>query len=340
MVFVPVLDKNNLPLMPTKPSRARRWIRAGRATPFYRKGIYCVRLKSNASGDHKQEVVIGIDPGSKREAYTIKSEAHTYLNILTGTPHWVKDAVEQRRIMRRARRFRKTRRRPTRFNNRKAKKLAPSTRARWQLKLNVCKFLKKLFNITRFIIEDIRAKARKNAKKWNKSFSPLEVGKKWFYGELGSLGRVYTKQGYETKALRDIAELKKNKSKLVDKFECHNVDSWVLANWLIGGHITPDNTEMIKYVPLRFHRRQLHVMVPSKGGIRREYGSTRSMGLKRGSLVFHKKYGYVYIGGTSKGRISVHELNTGKRLAQNIKLEDVRFKTYSGYRRVENSSLC
>jgi len=39
--------------------------------------------------------------------------------------------------------------------------------------------------------------------------------------------------------------LKKFKSKLADKFECHNVDSWVLANSITGGHIKPDNTERI-----------------------------------------------------------------------------------------------
>lgn len=37
------------------------------------------------------------------------------------------------------------------------------------------------------------------------------------------------------------------------------------------------------------------------------------MGLKRGSLVKHVKHGLCYVGGTSKGRISLHDM-TGKRL--------------------------
>ena len=319
--------------MPTTLLRAKRWVNSGKATPFYKKGIFCARLNVKTPNTHKQEIVVGIDPGSKREAYTIKSEAHTYLNILTETPDWVKDAVERRRNMRRARRFRNTRYREARFDNRKSKKLAPSTKARWQLKLNICKWLEKIFPITHYVVEDIKAKTWKNAKKWNVSFSPLEVGKQWFYEEIKQLGILETKQGYETKELRDNAGLKKSSSKLDDKFECHNVDSWVLANWLVGGHVKPDNTSIIKLVPLRFHRRQLHALQPSTGGARKPYGSTRSLGLKRGSLVKHKKYGLCYVGGTMNDRISVHSLNGGKRLAQNVRVEDCEFRTYLSERR-------
>jgi hypothetical protein len=332
-MFVPVVDQNNKPLMPTTHSRADRWVRSGKATRFYRKGIFCVRLNVEPSNTSTQEIAVGIDPGSKREAYTVKSESHTYLNILTETPNWVKKAVEVRAQMRRARRFRKTRYRPARFNNRTSKKLSPSTKARWQLKLNMCKFLKTVFPITHFVVEDIKAKTWKNAKKWNTSFSPLEVGKSWFYSELKQLGVLETNQGYETKELRDSLGLKKSSSKLADKFECHNVDSWVLANYMVGGHTEPDNKSLIKLVPLRFHRRQLHALQPSSSGSRREYGGTRSLGLKRGSLVKHKKYGLCYVGGSSKERISVHSLESGKRLSQSVKVEECEFRTYLNLRR-------
>lgn len=318
--------------MPTIPSRARRWIRSGEATPVWKKGVFCVRLNVEPSNTNKQLIVVGIDPGSKREAYTVKSKAHTYLNILTETVDWVKDAVKTRREMRRARRFRKT---PCRVNrkNRSRGGLVPSTKARWQLKLNISKCFKKFFPIRHFIVEDIKARTWKNAKKWNISFSPLEVGKQWFYSELEKLGKLDTKRGYETKALRDALGLKKSSSKLADKFECHNVDSWVLANYVVGGHTKPDNTSLIKLVPLRFHRRQLHVLQPTTGEIRREYGGTRSLGFKRGSLVRHKKYGLCYVGGSSKGRISVHSLEDGKRLSQNVRVDDCVFKTYLSWRK-------
>jgi hypothetical protein len=44
MQFVPVVDKNQIPLMPTTSARARRWIRSGKATPFWKRGVFCVRL--------------------------------------------------------------------------------------------------------------------------------------------------------------------------------------------------------------------------------------------------------------------------------------------------------
>jgi len=50
-------------------------------------------------------------------------------------------------------------------------------------------------------------------------------------------------------------------------------------------------------VPLSWHRRQLHRFQPAKVGVRRRYGGTISLGLKKGTLVKHAKYGLCYIGG-------------------------------------------
>jgi hypothetical protein len=175
--------------------------------------------------------------------------------------------------------------------------------------------------------------------KWDVSFSPLEVGKKWFYDNLSQLAPVETKQGYETKELRDQLSLKKSKSKLDDKFECHNVDSWVLANWYVGGHTTPDNKRILRIYPIRLHRRQLHALQPDKAGQRKNYGGTRSLGFKRGSLIKNKKFGVVYVGGTSKDRISIRSVESGKRLSQNIKVRDCKFLGYSSWRCV-NPSPC
>ena len=79
---VPVLALDGEPLMPTCASRARRWVEQNKATPFWLNGVWCIRLAFEPSGRNKQKVVVGIDPGSKREAFTVASKAHTYLNVL------------------------------------------------------------------------------------------------------------------------------------------------------------------------------------------------------------------------------------------------------------------
>lgn len=328
---VPVLSIDRKPLMPTTPSRARRWIKEWKATPFYNKGIFCIRLNFE-TGNQTQEIACGIDPGSKKEGFTIKSEAHTFLNIQADAVTWVKDAVERRRNASRARRFCKT---PCRKNRRNRTKgcLPPSIKARWQWKLRLANWFCQIYPITCFVVEDIKAKSFKGKNgKWNKSFSPIEIGKNWFYYELDKLGEVELKQGWETAEMRVKAGLKKTGNKLNAKFSAHCVDSWVLANWFVGGHIKPDNENLLLITPLEFHRRQLHVFQPAKGGKRRLYGGTRSLGFKRGSIVTHPKYGKCYVGGTSNGRISLHSLETGVRLTQLAKPLACKFVTYNAWR--------
>ncbi|MDD5523422.1 MAG: RRXRR domain-containing protein [Kiritimatiellae bacterium] len=327
--YVPVLSSDREVLMPTTAARARKWVKSGKATPFFRGQMFCVRMNV-PTGKVVQPIAVGIDPGSKWEGYTVKSESHTYLNIQADAVTWVKDAVEVRRNMRKARRSRKT---PYRANrkNRARGCLPPSTKARWQWKLRVASWLCKLFPVDCFVVEDIKAKT-KGRPKWDKAFSPLEIGKTWFYAELGKLAWVETLSGYDTFTIRNQYGLKKGSDKKKQAFESHCVDSWVLANWFVGGHITPDNERLMLVTPLQFHRRQLHVLQPTKGGARKPYGSTCSLGFKRGSLVLHPKWGITYVGGTSNNRISLHSLETGKRLTQKAKELDCRFVTYNTWR--------
>jgi len=331
-VSVPVVDRNGVPLMPTVPNRARRWIKTREATPFFRRGIFCVRLNRAPSAQERQPVAVGIDPGSKKEGLTVKSEAHTFLNIQADAVMHVRDAVETRRNMRRTRRSRKT---PCRANrkNRARGCLPPSTKARWQWKLRIVEQLAKVFPITDLVVEDIKAKTKQYQRKWNKSFSPLEVGKAWFYEHLKRFGDVHLKSGWDTHELRAAVGLKKSKSKLAEVFEAHCVDSWVLANWFVGGHVVPENTSMLCISPIRLHRRQLHMLQAAKGGIRKSYGGTRSCGLKRGALVNHPKFGLVYVGGTMVGKVSLHSIADGKRLTQKARSSEIKFKTYNTWRR-------
>ena len=329
MLYVPVISRTGQPLMPCHPARARQLVQTGRATRRFNRGLFCIRLLDREDGI-RQEVAIGIDPGSKKEGFTVKSDAHTYLNIQADAVTWVKNAVETRRNMRRARRFRHT---PCRANrrNRTRGSLPPSTKARWQWKLRLCRWLATLFPVTAFVVEDIKA-ITTGKRRWDRAFSPLQVGKEWLYSALRTMAPVYRKHGWETKELRDAHGLKKTGQKTAEVFAAHCVDSWVLANWYTGGHLAPDSTRLLCVTPLRFHRRQLHRLQPEKGGKRKLYGGTRSWGCKRGSLVTHPKYGLTYVGGWLKDRLSLHALSDGKRLCQNADPSVCTFFAYNSWR--------
>jgi hypothetical protein len=81
--------------------------------------------------------------------------------------------------MRRARRFRKT---PCRANRRNRARggIPPSTEARWQWKLRLARWLAKLFPVSAFVVEDVKAVTR-GKRRWDALFSPLQVGKEWLY---------------------------------------------------------------------------------------------------------------------------------------------------------------
>ena len=318
--------------MPCSEKRARKMIESRKATPFWHLGVFCIRLNVEPSARHTQQIALGVDPGSKKEGFTVKSKAHTLLNIQADAVTWVSEALETRRTMRRGRRFRKTPCRQNRINRARGG-LPPSTKARWQLKLRILDQLRKVYPITDVVVEDIKAPSKKGQRKWNVSFSPLEVGKQWFYSEIESRGFTLTlRQGHETAEIRNRLCLKKTSQKMAEVFSAHCVDSWVLSNDVVGGHSNPDNERLLCVVPLRFHRRQLHALQCSEGGIRRPYGSTRSLGMQRGSLVTHKKYGVAYLGGYLKDRVSLHSLQDGKRLTQTAKVSDLKMLKPNSFR--------
>jgi len=330
--YVPVVSRTGKPLMPTTHGNANKLLARGKAIRRFDRGLFYLKLTERSDG-HIQPIAVGIDPGSKREGYSLKSYAHTYLNIQADAVTWVKKAEATSTQMRRTRRSRKTPYRQMRPNRHQGQfRLPPSTRARWSWKLRLCHWLARRFPITMFVVEDVAAETRPGKCRWNQSFSPLEQGKLFFYTELSAIAPLVTREGHYTAAVREQLGLKKTKQKLSDSFDAHCVDSWVLANFYTGGHLTPDNIEILYLVPLRFHRRQLHRLEPGQGGTRAPYGGTMSLGFKRGSWVKHPRYGLCYVGGSSAGGISLHAMQDGTRLTQNAKPEALAFLCTASWR--------
>ncbi|MDJ0745739.1 MAG: hypothetical protein QNJ32_20580 [Xenococcaceae cyanobacterium MO_167.B27] len=134
---------------------------------------------------------------------------------------------------------------------------------------------------------------------------------------------------------------KKSNNKMATVFSAHCVDSFCLAYDILGGEINPSNQNLLVVTPLRFYRRQLHRLEQAPGNIRSRYGGTISAGFKRGSIVKHPKWGLTYVGGEmlkptkkelQRKVISLHSLETGKRLTQSANPKDIKFLTYSTWR--------
>lgn len=322
-MYVPVTSKDGKKLMPTKPNKAGVLIKKGLATPYWSNGIFCIRLNYDTT-EYTQDIVVGVDPGSKKEGFTVKSESHTYLNVQADAHNKVSKKVAKRAELRRSRRGRKCPNRKNRTNRLANKERIPAgTRARWDWKLRILNWLDKMFPITHVCVEDIKAMTIKRAKGWNTSFSPLQVGKDWFYTEVKKRWELLTLRGYETKEIRDRLGLKKSTRKLAETFGAHCVDSWCLAYHTVGGNAIVNNTSIFCIAPIPIARRNLHREVPKRYGIRSRYGGTiLKNGLVKNSLVKHAKYGLARLAGiNAKGLFSIYSLD-GKRLTTGAKQKD------------------
>ena len=355
MLRVSVLSKSGKPLMPTKSSRARRWLKEGKAKVVHN-DLECFGIQLTfETGENTQPIAIGIDPGKCYSGIGVQSKlatlwmAHLVLPFKT-----VKERMELRRVMRRARRGRRINRklpysershRQKRFDNRKQAKLAPSIRANKQLEQRVTKELLKLFPVSaihyELVMADVdRTSGRKSAQS-GVGFSPVMVGQRQMLKWLSELATVTTHQGWHkdgngTSQLRQwlgLAKDKKNKDQQAPT--THAVDGVTLAafefaqwrewhsdnakhgGWQGSVEITPAPFAVIRRPPIS--RRQLHLCIPSKGGKRRKYGGTVTRhGIRKGDKVIAQKAGKTYTGwcsGDTKTQVSVSDGNW-KRLGQ------------------------
>lgn len=331
--WVPVVSSTGKPLMPCSPKRARKLMSKGKAVPRHLKGLFYIKLTDRSDGD-TQSVAVGIDPGSSFEGYTVKSANRTFLNVnsLAADGKRIREAMETRRNSRRARRQRKNPYRANKMNRSRSKGwVPPSTKARWQLKLNIVKWFARLYPVTDVVVEDVNVTTEKGGSRRNSGFSAIQAGKNWLYGRITELGfTLSTFKGSQTASFRRRLGLFKTKNKDSKLFEAHCVDSWVLANEVLGNQSKPDMIHVLELKPLNPIRRQLHRLNFKKGGTRSRYGGTMSLGIQRGTLVEHVKYGKCTVGGNNgTDRVSLHSNISNIRLTQRAKLEDLQLIAHS-----------
>jgi hypothetical protein len=321
---VPVVDQRGIPLMPCTAPKARALLKDGKARPKRSKlGLFYLQLTYEQEPNN-QQLVVGVDPGSSFEGFSVVGTKETVCNLMAEAPRHVKKAVESRRRLRRARRFRLWRR-PCRTQNRLAgrRHLPPSTRARWEAKARIVRQLATILPLSDAAVEDVQASTRAGeGGRWNAAFSPVQVGKEHLYRLLKEQGLiVHQYPGFVTSQLRERYGLGKTDNKAAQTFSSHAVDAWVLAA-ATSGALVPTSTRLWYLVPVRLCRRQLHRQEAAKGGKRLPYGGTRSLGFTRGTLVRHPRYGLCAVGGCDRktGRVSVHAYRSNRRLTQRAKL--------------------
>jgi hypothetical protein len=156
-----------------------------------------------------------------------------------------------------------------------------------------------------------------------KYFSTVEIGKTKLYTELEKHGNLYKFEGWQTKELRDRKGLKKSSRKDKLSFSSHAVDAAAIAAEAIGyiGDFSVQEFWVFKRPSLR--RRSLHVQNPQKGGVRRVHGGTVALGIRKNTVCIWN--GGVYrTGGSTKGRLSLHDMSLdARRVTQNAKVEDL-----------------
>lgn len=346
---VPVLHPDGSATMPTKASRARRWVRDGKAKVVQNDlQVFCVQLVEEPSGRETQDLSLGIDPGSCFTGIAVQSKRDTLIGLNLNLPKkQVQKRLAERAVLRRTRRGRRIKRslpfklrnhRQTRFGNRRQFKLPPSIRASKQLELRVVDELCRLYPITHAYVERL-----------NKSNSPgftiAAQGQTFLIKELGKRFPITLVKGWETEATREWLKLPKSKNKGEQTPAAHVSDAIAQASRhfiryaanTTGFHTGCQWKGIVQVTPFTFgiverlssRPRKMHDLTVQKGGVRDTYGGfDGTHSFKNGDYVEYKTKRSIL-----KGYISANDLYqlfpVKKRLKQGVTDKNTRLIRYS-----------
>ena len=295
-VFVIGIDGK--PLTPVKSQRAKRLMRENQAKPIWNKfNQFGIQILVETRKEHPK-IVLGCDFGTKFEGYSVLSGKENNLNIMWKLPDKKKlvRKLEERRTLRRARRFRNCRRRGCRSDNRnKDGFIAPSQLQIINSRLKCMNELFKCYPIDTVALEDVKFNHRDN--RWGKNFSTVEVGKKKLYDYIRAkvgVGNLIQFSGMDTQEFRKKNNLHKSSNKSSRQFYSHCVDSYAIANEL--SQAIPNENIIFVDDNYRCIRRRLHDAQYSKGNIRYPFSSGNFKGIKKGTMC---EFGQI-VGGTKE----------------------------------------
>ncbi|RJX20364.1 MAG: hypothetical protein C4570_03910 [Ammonifex sp.] len=294
---VPVVNVDGKPLMPTTPRKARLLIKDGLAKPQRNKlGLFYVQM-TRPVGTKTQPTALAEDPGAKYDGVAVASRRQVELRAMVFLPDDVPQKMDARKNLRRARRYRKTPRRPKRFDNRKRKKywLAPTQRSKVETRLKVVRELCKIYPIQLIVTEDVRYNHYRYRD--GKYFSTVEIGKTLTYREYRKLAELKLVEVSDTDAWREKFGLFKLTTRKWEQVpETHANDAVAMLMGTTGCENNP-SAPFFVWRRLRYARRSLHRQNPQRGGMRSRFGGTSNGGfLCKGDWVEAEKAGRVYRG--------------------------------------------
>jgi 5-methylcytosine-specific restriction endonuclease McrA len=152
-MFVYIINCHGHPLMPCHPRKARLLLKGGKAK-VAKMVPFTLQLLSGSSG-YKQEVSLGVDAGTKHMGVSASTEQTVLFEAEVQPRTDIQELLATRRQFRRARRSRKTRKRPARFLNRRtpAGWLAPSVQHKVEAHLKTIRLIHKLLPVSKTTIE-------------------------------------------------------------------------------------------------------------------------------------------------------------------------------------------
>ena len=148
-----VLNMRGQPLMPTKAAKANHLLKMGKAK-VVKRTPFTIQLKY-ATGETKQEIILGIDSAFKTIGYSARTRTAELISgeVLLRTD--IPDKLKEKAMYRRGRRNRNTQYREPRFLNRSIPKgwFAPSIEHKINTHLELIKKIEKLLPITKIDVE-------------------------------------------------------------------------------------------------------------------------------------------------------------------------------------------
>lgn len=154
-MFVFALNKENKPLMPTNPAKARILLKSNKAK-VVRRTPFTIKLTYD-SENYVQPVVAGMDTGSKVVGCAAIANGKVLYQSEVTLRQDVSDKMQQRQMYRRNRRSRKTRYRAKRFDNRSASRkkgrLPPSLRSKLESHFREKRFVESILPVSQWKVE-------------------------------------------------------------------------------------------------------------------------------------------------------------------------------------------